>query len=87
MSSVNSSASLFNRTLSPGVKPLLSSSPTQIQAFEEMFGIDGIIVQTQQSIDVLYLPIPGVSTTLNCVSKTTCSDYGGFMIYEQSQLY
>ncbi len=84
---MNSTPALFNRVDANATKPLLEASPTQLQAFEEMFGIDGIIVQTQQSVDVLYLPVQDVSTTLSCVSKTTCSDYGGFMVYEQVNIY
>ena len=35
----------------------LESTPAQIEVFNEMFGIDGVIIQTQQSIDLLYLPM------------------------------
>lgn len=62
-------------------------TPTSNRIFEEMFGIDGVIVQTQQSIDVLYLPVQDVATTLSCVSKSTCSDYGGTMLHQQESVY
>jgi hypothetical protein len=49
-----------------------------------MFGIDGVIIQTQQSIDLLYLPMAeNSSTTLYCISKTSCQLYGGYMVYTQ----
>lgn len=77
MSSAAVTASLFaENTNSTRLKPVLQGtqgSPSQLQAFEQMFGIDGIMVQTQQSIDILYLPMQEVASSLSCVSKATCA--------------
>ena len=52
-----------------------------------MFGVDGIMVQTQRSLDLLFLPVTNISTTLTCISKATCSEYHGEMVYEQIGVY
>lgn len=78
-------AHLFNQSsASTSPRVALAASPVQVEKFNAMFGIDGIIVQTQMSIDLLYLPIAeSVSTTYNCVSKSTCQAKGGYMVYSQ----
>lgn len=69
------------------VVPLLQRSATQVEAFDEMFGLNGIIVQTEQTLDFLFGIVQNKSTTLWCLSKTVCKNYNGEMVYKQQSVY
>lgn len=47
-----------------------------------VFGVNGIVIQTQQSLDLLYLPLRNAAQqTLYCISKNKCLSQGGAMLY------
>jgi hypothetical protein len=68
----------------------LGSSYETQQNFDMIFGINGIIIQTQQSMDLLFRSLTPINTTLSvleCVSKNKCNNIAGTMIYEQSSVF
>lgn len=68
----------------------LSSSFDNQKNFDMIFGINGIIIQTQQSMDLLFRTLTPANITLKtleCVSKRKCNSLAGTMIYDQSRVY
>lgn len=65
----------------------LGSSADNEKNFDMIFGINGIIIQTQQSLDLLFRPYSSSLTnysSLDCVSKRKCNSLDGVMIYDQN---
>ena len=55
-----------------------------------IFGLSGIIIQTQQSMDLLFRslsPPSKVLQTIYCISKRKCNGLSGTMVYEQQTIF
>lgn len=77
-------------TTAKNISGLLTASPVSQQTFNMVFGIDGIIVQTQQSMDLLFQSpkIKNMSSNIHyCISKARCNSLHGITIFEQSDVY
>ena len=66
------------------LKPLLGATEKSKETFGMIFGLSGIIIQTQQSMDLLFrslTPSSKVLQTIYCISKRKCNSLSGTMVY------
>ena len=70
-------------------RPRLRNTPVVIDTFDEMFGLHGVMVQTEASFDnpILFSTLPNFIGVHTCISKKDCRKLSGHMIYEQNNMY